>query len=148
MINAKVTKNFDLSKIKLDLHRELNQGIDFIADDIKAGIDKGGQFQKAFKALKKETSDRKGHHKPLIDTGLMKDESRMVRGKATPAKQEATLLPNPEREDISFWHNTGAEPNPKREHWGISNRADDKVDKLVDKKIRKAIDRSRRARIA
>ena len=144
----KVTRNFDLSKIKLDLHRELNQGIDFIADDISEGIDKGAQFGRRFENIQPETGDRKGHFQPLINTGLLKDESQMVKGKATEAKQEATLLPNPEREDISFWHNTGAKPNVQREHWGISTRADNKIDKLIDKKIRKAIDRSRRASIA
>ena len=148
MLKAKVIKNFDLSKIKLDLHRELNQGIDFIADDISEGIDKGAQFGKRFEALKRETADRKGHSQPLIEDGILRDAGRMQRGKATPAKQEATLLPAPEREQISFWHNTGAKPNPKREHWGISTRADNKIDKLIDKKIRKAIDRSRRASIA
>jgi hypothetical protein len=148
MIQAKITKNFDLRKIKLDIHRELNQGIDIIADNISEGIDRGGQFGKRFKDIKKETGNRKGHFQPLIDTGLLKDESRMVKGKATSAKQEATLLPAPEREDISFWHNTGAKPNPQREHWGISTRADDKIDKIIDKAVRKNIDRTRRARIA
>jgi hypothetical protein len=103
MIQAKITKNFDLRKIKLDIHRELNQGIDIIADNISEGIDRGGQFGKRFA---------------------------------------------PEREDISFWHNTGAKPNPQREHWGISTRADDKIDKIIDKAVRKNIDRTRRARIA
>jgi hypothetical protein len=123
MIQAKVTRNFDLSKIKLDLHRELNQGIDIIADNISEGIDTGGQFGKKFKEIEPETGKRKGHFQPLIEDGILRDADRMQKTKATPAKQEATLLPAEERVDISFWHNTGAKPNPKREHWGISTRA-------------------------
>ena len=148
MINAKVTKNFDLSKISLDLHRELNRGIDIIADDIEAGIDKGIQFGEVFKPIEEKTADRKGHDRPLIDTGDLKDAGKMVKSEATAQTQVATLLPNEEREDISFWHNTGAKPNPPREHWGISNKAELKVDKIIDKAVRKQIDRTRRARIA
>jgi len=144
----KVTRNFDLSKIKLDLHRELNQGIDIVGKNIEEGIDNGQQFQQVFAPNKPATIKRKGSTKPLIDTGLMKDESRMQKTKATTAKQEATLLPNPKRVSISFWNDDGTPTIPAREHWGISIRADDKIDKMIDKKIGKQIDRSRRARIA
>ncbi len=152
MISAKVTKNFDLSKIKLDLSRELNQGIDIVAENIEEGIDNSQQFGAVFEKNEKSTLDqkrRKGQgSKPLIATGLLKDESKMVKTKATTAKQEATLLPHPDREDVALWNDQGTDNIPARPHWGISTRADDKIDKIIDKKIRKAIDRSRRARIA
>ena len=148
MITAKVTKNFDLRKLKLDLHRELNQGIDIIAENIEESIDNGQQFGMAFAPNKPATVKRKGHNKPLIDTGLMKDEGRMRKTKATTAKQEATLLPNHQRESIGFWNDQGTPNIPSRKFWGISVRADNKIDKIIDKAIRKSIERTRKASIA
>ena len=148
MINAKITKNFDLRKIKLDLHRELNQGIDIVADDIERGINQGSQFGKRFAKLDPATSKRKGHDKPLIDKGILKDASKMQKTKATAGNQEATLLPAEERVDVSFWNHFGTDNIPAREHFDISKRAEKKVVTLTEKRIIKSIERSRKANIA
>ena len=60
MIEAKVSKNFNLKKIKLDLSEELNDGIDIIARDIEKGIDRGAQFNKPFKRNVDSTIKKKG----------------------------------------------------------------------------------------
>ena len=147
MIQAKITKNFDLRKIKLDLHRELNQGIKIIADDIERGIDNGSQFQKFFPDIETKTADRKGHNQPLIDKKILKDASKMKKTEATTAKQEATLLPAKEREDIAFWNHFGTDNIPARPFWGISDRAFNRVLKIAENTVRKNVDRIRRARI-
>lgn len=148
MIQAKVTKNFDLRKINLDLSRDINKGIRIVADDIERGIDNGSQFGKRFKDIDPKTAKRKGHERPLIDKGILKDASKMQITEATTANQEATLLPPPEREDVSFWNHFGTEHIDAREHFGVSDRAFKKVMFNMENTIRKSIDRIRRARIA
>ena len=151
-LNMKMTANFDLGKIKLDLHRELNQGIDVVADNIQEGVDNGIQFQRPLKANKDSTLKQKKRlgqgSKPLIAEGILRDESKMQRTDATTTKQEATLRPPAGREKVSFWNQEGTPNIPSRPHFAISIKAEAKVDKIIDTKIRKAIDRSRRARIA
>lgn len=148
MIQAKVTKNFDLRKIKLDLHRELNQGIEIVADDIERGIDNGSQFGKRFAENEPSTLKQKTGNKPLIDTELMKDADRMQKTKASTANQEATLLPAPDREDIAFWNQEGTKNITARPFFDISKRAEKKVIILMEKRIIKNIERSRKANIA
>jgi hypothetical protein len=148
MISAKVTKNFDLRKINLDLHREINQGVKIVKDDIERGIDNGSQFGKRFKDIDEKTAKRKGHNRPLIDKGILKDADKMQVTEATPANQEATILPAPDRVDVSFWNHFGTDNIDPREHWGVSDRAYKKIIKNMENTIRKSIDRIRRARIA
>jgi hypothetical protein len=148
MISAKVTKNFDLRKINLDLHRDINKGIKIIAEDIERGIDNGSQFGKRFKDIDEKTAKRKGHNRPLIDKGVLKNPDKMQVTLATTAKQEATILPAPEREDVSFWNHFGTDNIDAREHWGVSDRAFKKIIFNMENTIRKSIDRIRRARVA
>lgn len=148
MIQAKITKNFDLRKIKLDLSRELNAGAKIVKDDIGRGIDNGSQFGKRFAELDPKTAARKGHDRPLIDKGILKDPEQMQVTEATVAKQEVSILPALDRVDVSFWNHFGTDNIPAREHWGVSKRAFNRVMKLIETRIRKDITRIRRATIA
>ena len=136
MIKAKVSKTFNLKKIKLDLSDELNDGIKVISKDIEYGIDKGVQFNKPFKRNAPSTIKKKGFDKPLEETGLMKDASKMIVSKATTKKQESSLLPNSKRIKIASYN------QEDREFWGISDNAERKVITMVKNKIRKNIKKS------
>ena len=52
-------KNFDLRKIKLDLHKELNNGLDIIALDVQQGIDRQSQFGKPIPRNEESTLKKK-----------------------------------------------------------------------------------------
>ena len=130
-----VTKNFDLRNINLDLSRELNVGIDYIAADIEEGIDSGGNFGKPFVRNAPSTVKKKGFDKPLQETGSMKDADKMIKTKATSNKQVASLRPNSRNIDKVEWNNYGTETIPARKFWGISKDAEKKVLTFISQKI-------------
>jgi hypothetical protein len=146
MVNVKVNKNFNLNRIKLDLHRELNKGLDIIALDIQKGIEKGSQFGKPFKKNAKSTIKKKGFDHPLKHTGLMMNSGKMAQTKATRTHQIAVLSPNEKRVDIAFYNDSGtgyAGPGPPaRPFFGISNKAEKEIMKHVEFRITREIRRA------
>jgi len=123
----KVIKNFDLDNITLDLSKELNDAVDVIALDIQRGIEKKRQFGKKFAKNADSTIRKKGFDHPLYDTGLMFNADAMIKTKATPVKQQATLSPNEKRIDIAFWNDSGTDTIPARHFWGISQKAEKEI---------------------
>jgi hypothetical protein len=146
MVNVKVNRNFNLNNIKLDLHRELNKGLDIIALDIQKGIEKGSQFGKPFKRNAKSTIKKKGFDHPLKHTGLMMNSGKMARTKATRNNQVAVLTPHESRVDIAFYNDSGsgyAGPGPPaRPFWGISSKAEKEIMRHIEGSIAREIRRA------
>ena len=144
MLEMNVTKDFDLRKIKLDLSHELNNSIDIIANDIEKGIDRGSQFGKPFEENAKSTIKAKKHSQPLVGKkpGIMKYSKKMVKRKAKPKNQIATLAPNHKRVEIAYWNDYGTYTIPARHFWGISTESDKRITAEVARAIEKELRRA------
>jgi len=137
-----IEKNFNLNKIKLDLHRELNQAAQIIRKDHYQRLEKGqGVDGSQMKSLKSSTIKRKGNDKILVDTGKMRN---LIIEKATPTNQIVEI--HPERKQkykdsgvtmlgVGEFHQKGAGNLPKREWFGISKKAEQNSLKLIELKI-------------
>ena len=125
----------DLSKIAKDLSGEINKAIEIVAKDIENGVERGGQFGRAFKRNHPITIENKGFDHPLKETGLMMNHKKMKHIKATPSKQEAQLAPNSKRIDIAFKNDRGTKRIPSRPFWGISDAAERKIMEMMKKEI-------------
>jgi len=79
-------KHFDLSKIKLDLSKELNFAGDIIVKDhfkrLNVGTDVNG---KGLKLLKQSTINKKGNDQVLVDEDKMR---KLVRSRASKSKAD------------------------------------------------------------
>jgi len=137
-----ISKNFNLNNIKFDLSKELNNSIDIVALDIKKGIEKGVQFEVPFKRNAPMTIKKKGFDHPLKETGLMMNETKMIKGKASQNNQIATLLPNEKRIDIALWNDRGTDDIPARPFWGISKKVENEIIKRIEGKIEQEIKRA------
>jgi hypothetical protein len=142
MVNVKVNKNFNLNNIKLDLHRELNKGLDIIALDIQKGIERGSQFGRPFKRNAESTIKRKGFDHPLKHTGLMMNSGKMARTPATREHPVAVLTPHEDRVDIGYWNDSGTATIPARPFFGISNKAEKELMQHVEFRITREIRRA------
>jgi len=136
-----IEKDFDLKKLDLDLSKQINWAIKLIAKDIENGIDAGAQFGKRFKPNAKSTADRKGFNHPLKDTGLMKDQKRMIKRIATKANPTGELLPNAKRIDIGFYNQAGTNTIPSRPWFGISSDAERKIITKMTEELKRRINR-------
>ena len=126
-----IEKNFNLNKIKLDLHRELNQAAQIIRKDHYQRLEKGqGVDGSQMKSLKSSTIKRKGNDKILVDTGKMRN---LIIEKATPTNQIVEIHPERKQKykdsgvtmsDVGEFHQKGAGNLPKREWFGISKKAE------------------------
>ena len=134
-----ITKNFNLKNIKLDLSRELNVSIDYIAADIEQGIDQGQQFGKGFLPNAASTIKKKGFNHPLKDTGSMKKASGMIKTKATKERQIATLRPSSKNLDKAEYNHFGTETIPARPFFGISEDSEKKCLAFAAQKIEKEL---------
>jgi hypothetical protein len=144
MIEMDVEKHFDLGRIKLDLTKELNEGIDIIALDIQKGIDSQKQFGKPIVKNEDETLERKrkrgwGEKSLIEEKRWLRDSGKMVKGKASRKRQRASLLPKKERIDIAYWlQETGVRTKHGIKHylfWGISENAEKEIIKRVEARI-------------
>lgn len=146
MPNVKLQKNFDLGKIKLDMHRELNFSADIIVLDIENGIISGRDINgRPFTKLQPETIAKKRKDRnasprtALYATGTMK-KAYVPRGKrATPTRQRVEIIPPKKRDEIGEYHQDGGGTLPQREWFGISKTAEKNAFKMVELKIEKAI---------
>ena len=161
-----VTKNFDLGKINLDLHKELNIVGDMIKKDHFQRLEKGkGVDGSQMQALSEVTIEKKSNSKDsriagdatkiLVGTGSM----RNLRIKqATKSNQEVVLWVGqikkygkispkgypeskvtPAQAGIKHQKGKGV---PKREWFGISDEAEKKCMDLMEMRIEKEIDRA------
>ena len=138
---VKVDMNFDLGKIRMDFTKELNRAGDIITKDIVSGIELGGNFGKKWKRNAPSTIAQKGFDKPLYETGTMQylPKKKM----ATPQKQEVTIRVADTRDFVGRIHNEGLNPKiPKREWFGISDKAKSEIFTLEEEKIKLEIERA------
>ncbi len=140
----RVTKNFDLSKIKLDLTRELNLAAQIVKKDHFQRLERGiGVSGKKLEPSQKIKLGLGG--KTLVDSGQMRN---LVIDKATKSKQVASLAPGSKRSyrgkdvtpaDVGYFHQTGAGRLPKREWFGITDKAEKDIFKMVEMTIEREI---------
>lgn len=132
MSSIKHTKriNFD----KLELHNEVNIVGDIIVLDIKNGIKNKKDIKNApFTPLATSTIKRKGNDKILDDTGQMK---KVYLSPLARKGSEKTNVQVPRGRDgtnrivVGQIHNIGL-GLPKREWYGLSNRALNKIRKAL-----------------
>lgn len=137
-------KHFDLSKIKLDLSKELNFAGDIIVKDhfkrLNVGTDVNG---KGLKLLKQSTINKKGNDQVLVDEDKMR---KLVRSRASKSKQFVNIHPGKKQlrgkvtnQQIGLYHQTGAGNLPKREWFGITKKAEQQCLKAVELRIEKLL---------
>ena len=137
-----VTKDFDLNKITLDLTKELNRSAQIIKTDHFERLESGQGVKSALIPSKKAIG------KTLVNTGKMRN---LVIEKATKQKQEAVVHPgrkqnypnsNVTMEDVGIFHQSGAGNLPKREWFGITQKAEKRIIKMVELEIERQIQRA------
>ena len=115
----------------LDLSKQVNRVAQMIVEDIKKGINDSQDIHgKPFTKLEQTTIDRKGHDKPMIDKGKMKEV--YIKTRASQGSTRAEIGMNVrDRKIASVVHNQGLPPHKKREWFGVSDKAEKKADKMV-----------------
>ena len=107
-----------------------------VVKDIKSGLTTGRDINgRSFKKLKSSTVRQKKKRgqtgKPLIATGMMKKLPPVT------AKQgKAIISVAKQRDDIAVYHSTGSGDLPKRDWFGVSKKAERKLDRAVKQKAR------------
>ncbi len=137
----KLTKKekFNLAK-NLDLSKQINVVGQIIVKDIKEGITKLSKDvnDKPFAPLKSATIIKKGHSKPLLDKGKMKNI--YLKEKAKKGSQKAVISMNRrDREIPSVVHNQGLAPQKLREWFGVSVRAVKQANKYINLEINRLL---------
>ena len=134
-----ISKKFNLKKIKLDLHKELNDAGAIIKKDHFNRLERGQGVSGPLKNLKDSTIASKGFDQILVNTGKTRN---LILNKASKNKQEITLHPGKKQkrnsvtnEEIGLFHQTGAGKLPKREWFGITKESEEKCLKLIELKI-------------
>lgn len=137
-----VTKNFDLSKITLDLTEELNRSAQIIKEDHFQRLEKGQGVNGALKPSKKKAG------KTLVESGKMRN---LVTEKATKQNQEVEIHPGRKQNypgtsvtmaDVGAFHQYGAGNLPVREWFGITKKAEKRIMKMVELEIARQIKRA------
>ena len=137
-----VTKNFDLNRINLDLTKELNTSGQIVRKDHFQRLEQGLGVKGVLTPSKKATG------KTLVRTGKMRN---LVVDKATKAKQQVNIHPgekqtypnsNVTMSDVGSFHQEGAGNLPKREWFGITNKAEKDIMKMVELEIERQIKRA------
>jgi len=146
-MGVKVEKNFDLSRIKFDLSKELNLAGQIIRKDHFQRLEKGqGVNGNKMEELKPTTIKRKGSSKILVDTGKMRN---LVIKKANKKNQVVEIFPGKKatrngvtNQEIGYYHQTGAGHLPEREWFGISKQAEIDAIKMVEMRIEQELNRA------
>ena len=137
-----VTKNFDLNRINLDLTKELNTSGQIVRKDHFQRLEQGLGVKGVLTPSKKATG------KTLVRTGKMRN---LVVDKATKAKQQVNIHPGEKQtypnsnitmSDVGGFHQEGAGNLPKREWFGITNKAEKDIMKMVELEIERQIKRA------
>ena len=116
-MSVTVTKDFDLGKINLDLHKELNLCGEIIKKDHYQRLEKGqGVDGSQMKALSPNTEASKGSSKILVKSGKMR---KLLIEKASKSNQQVVLHPerkqkykgtNVTMSDVGGYHQSGTSP--------------------------------------
>ena len=152
-----VTTNFDLNKITLDLHKELNLSAGMIIKDIveknQSGQDINGNKIKPLASSTIAFKRAKGSSDPsraLYDTGRMLGRGSVkgtggrgpyISKRAKKMDQESHVSIAKDREAIGVYHNEGMKV-PKREWFGISKKAEKDIVRMVELRIEDMIRRA------
>ena len=137
-MDVKMEMKFDLNKIKLDLHRELNSSGNIIKQDHFTRLERGMGVNGPMKNLAPSTIEAKGFDQILVDTGKMRN---LVIEEATKSDQTVTLYPGKKElrgkvtnQQIGAFHQEG-DGVPKREWFGITKKAEKKCNKIIEDRI-------------
>jgi len=141
-----VEMDFDLGKINLDLHKELNIIGRMVREDhtkrLQRGVDVNGN---QMTALADATIERKGFNQILWDTGQM---GNLVIDKADKTNQTVVIHPGAKRkrgkvtsQDIGGFHQRG-DGVPKREWFGITKDVEAKAIKMIELRMEREIRRA------
>ena len=143
-MSVTVTKNFDLGKINLDVHKELNLVGGIIKKDHYQRLESGQGINGKMQSLAPSTIKRKGHSKILVDSGKMRN---LIVGKATKTNQQVVIHPgtsNYPKSDVSMdevgeFHQKGTKHLPKREWFGITDKVEKDALRLIEARIEREI---------
>ena len=145
-MSVKVEMDFDLTKINLDLSRELNFIGDIIRKDHFQRLEKGkGVNGAGMQPLKTATIRKKGSNKILVDSGKMR---KLKLKKATTNNQIAEVHPgkiqkyknsNLTMSDVGELHQYGTKNLPVREWFGISVDAEQRSLRHIELRIEEEI---------
>ena len=146
-MSVTVTKNFDLGKINLDVHKELNLVGGMIKKDHYKRLEKGQGINGKMQSLADSTIKQKGHGKILVDSGKMRN---LVVDKATKTNQQVVIHPGTSNypgssvsmDEVGEFHQKGGKDLPKREWFGITKQVERDAIKLIEMRIEKEIDRA------
>jgi len=143
---VKVEMKFNLSKIKLDLHKELNQAAGIVKADHFQRLESGMGVKGPLIPSKKVIEGRGG--KTLVETGQMRN---LLVDRATKDKQEAIIYVGDKRRykgknvtpaQVGAFHQEGEGNLPKREWFGFTVDIEKKILRLleltIDREIRRA----------
>ena len=137
-----IEKDFDLRKISLDLTKELNRAGQIIKRDHFQRLERGQGVKGALVPSKKAIG------KTLVNTGKMRN---LVMDRATKQKQEVVLHPgrkqtypgtNVTMSDVGEFHQFGAGNLPVREWFGITDKAEKRILKMMELEIERQIKRA------
>jgi len=147
--NIRIDKKFNLKKIKFNLYKELNLGGVIVRQDHIDRLDRGlGVDGRGMTPLSPNTVASKGSSKILVDSDKMR---RLNVKKATKQKQIVTISPGDKRKypgtsvtqkDVGGFHQEGGRTLPKREWFGISKTAEQRVLKMVGNRIERELIRA------
>jgi len=142
-----VDVDFDLGKINLDLHRELNRIGDIVKKDHFRRLNVGDGVKGRMKELKPSTIKAKGSSMILVNTGKMR---KLNIKRATKQNQTVEIFPGDKQKykrtnvtmaDVGGFHQDG-DGVPKREWFGITQKVIKEAIKMMELKIDREIRRA------
>lgn len=143
----KIEKNFDLGKIDLDVHKELNLVGGIIKKDHYQRLEKGQGINGKMQPLAGSTIKRKGHGKILVNSGKMRN---LIIDKATKTNQQVVIHPgtssypksNVSMDEVGEFHQRGGKHLPKREWFGITDKVEKDAFRLIEMRIERELNRA------
>ena len=138
-MDVKMEMKFDFSKIKLDLHKELNSSGNIIKQDHFSRLERGMGVNGAMKNLAPSTIEAKGFDQILVNTGKMRN---LVMERAKKSNQTVTIYPGKKQlrgkvtnQEIGTFHQDGGGNLPKREWFGITKKVEKRCTKIIEDRI-------------
>ena len=147
-LKMSVVKDWDLRRVNLDLHREINLAANVIKRDIQEHIADerridNEQKQAPLSPVTIAAKMDKGGVSAIHAEDILIETENLWRNqhieKATPTNQRATITIGPERAEIAEWLQSGTENMPERPFFGISQKGEDGALLIVDKAIDRAL---------
>lgn len=138
-LDIDISKKFNLSKINLNLSKELNEAGKIIRKDHVTRLEKGmGVDGSRMEELSDSTIEAKGFDQILVNTGKMRN---LEIKRATKKNQRIEIFPSTKatrkgvsNQEIGYYHQEG-DGVPKREWFGISLNAENKAMRGIELKI-------------